>query len=137
MGYAVLGRTEAELGHWDEAISAFTQGLEVSHDSPFLQALLAYAHAGGGDEARAHVLLRQLEEESHDECFPAYDVSAVHAILNQEKQALQNIYRAYGTRDMKTIFVKHDPRFARLRGSTGFKQVASALCSGADLRFAV
>jgi TolB-like protein len=137
MGYALLGRTEAELGNWDEAISAFTQGLEVSDGSPFLQALLAYAHAGSGDESRAHVLLRELERESHDECFPAYDVSAVHAILNQEKQALQNIHRAYGARDMKTIFVKHDPRFARLRGSTGFQQVASALCSGMEGRFAI
>jgi serine/threonine-protein kinase len=136
MGYALLGRTEVELGNWNEAISAFTQGLETGHRAPFLQALLAYAHAGSGDELRAQRLLRKLEEESNDECFPAYDVSAVHAILNQEKQALHNIYRAYGTRDMKTIFVKHDPRFARLRGSSGFQQVAAALCSGADMRFA-
>src|SRR5579859_3857291 len=130
MGYALLGRTEVELGNWDEAITAFTRGLEISHRSPFIKALLAYAHAGSGDAFRATSLLRELEEESQDECFPAYDVSAVHAILNQEKQALQNISRAYGTRDMKTIFVKHDPRFAKLRGSTGFQHIESALCSG-------
>jgi tetratricopeptide (TPR) repeat protein len=130
MGYALLGRTEMELGNWDEAISAFTRGLEISHRSLFIKALLAYAYAGSGDALKANDLLRELEEESHDECFPAYDVSAVHAILNQDKQALQNIYRAYGTRDMKTIFVKHDPRFARLRDSTGFQQIASALRSG-------
>jgi serine/threonine-protein kinase len=134
MGYALLGRTEAELGNWDEAISAFEQGLKVSHGLPFLQALLAYAHAGSGDESRARDLLRKLDEEKHDQCYPAYDVSAVHAILNQEKQALQNIHRAYGTRDMKTIFVKHDPRFVRLHGSTGFQHLASALCSVTDMR---
>ncbi len=128
MGYALLGRTEVELGNWDEAITAFTRGLDISHRSPFIKALLAYAHAGSGDAVSANSLLRELEEESLDECFPAYDVSAVHAILNQEKQALQNIYRAYGTRDMKTIFVKHDPRFAKLRGSRGFQQLASAMC---------
>jgi TolB-like protein len=137
MGYALLGRTEAELGNWDEAISAFEQGLKVSHGLPFLQALLAYAHAGSGDESRARALLRKLDEEKHDQCFPAYDVSAVHAILNQEKQALQNIHRAYGTRDMKTIFVKHDPRFARLHGSTGFQHLASTLCSVTDMRCGV
>jgi TolB-like protein len=128
MGYALLGRTEAELGNWDEAIQAFTRGLEVSHDSAFIKALLAYAYAGNGEASTAGSLLRELEQESQDECFPAYDVSAVHAILNQEKEALQKMNRAYGTRDMKTIFVQHDPRFRRLRESIGFQQIASANC---------
>jgi len=137
MGYALLGRTEVELGNWDEAITAFTRGLEISHRSPFIKALLAYAHAGSGDASSANSLLSELEEDSHDECFPAYDVSAVHAILNQEKQALQNIYRAYGTRDMKTIFVKHDPRFAKLRGSSGFQQIASTMFSSVAISAAI
>jgi len=127
MGYALLGRTEVELGNWDAAISAFTRGHEVSHRSPFITALLAYAYAGSGDAAKANQLLREVERESHDSCYPAYDVSAVHAILNQEKQALKNIYRAYGTRDMKTIFVKLDPRFAKIRHSSGFQEIASAV----------
>jgi tetratricopeptide (TPR) repeat protein len=128
MGYALLGRTEAELGNWDEAIRAFTRGLEVSHQSAFIKALLAYAYAGNGEESTATSLLRELEEQSHDECFPAYDVSAVHAILNQEKEALQKMNRAYCTRDMKTIFVQHDPRFRRLREFRGFQQIASTIC---------
>jgi Flp pilus assembly protein TadD len=131
MGYALLGRTEAELGNWDEAIRAFTRGLEVSHDSSFIKALLAYAYAGNGEASTAGSLLRELEQDSHNECFPAYDVSAVHAILNQETEALQKMRRAYGTRDMKTIFVQHDPRFRRLRELEGFQQIASGICPDA------
>jgi len=127
MGYALLGRIEAELGNWDRAIKAFEQGLEISPQCPFLKALLAYACAGRGDAANAHAILRELEAQSHDECFTAYDVSAVHAILNQESEALKKLYKAFGTRDMKTIFVSHDPRFARLRNSIGFQRFASAL----------
>jgi serine/threonine-protein kinase len=136
MGYALLGRAEVELGNWSEAISAFTQGIETSHHAPFFQALLAYAYARSGDDSTASELLRKLEEEP-DQCFPAYDVSAVHAILNREKQALHNIYRAYDTRDIKAMFLKHDPRFDRLRGSTGFQHVESALSSGVKLRCAI
>lgn len=128
MGYALLGRTEAELGNWDEAIQAFTRGLEVSHQSAFIKALLAYAYAGKGEASTANSLLHELEQESHDECYPAYDVSAVHAILNQEKEALQNMNRACGARDMKTIFVQQDPRFRRLREFKGFEQIASSIC---------
>jgi TolB-like protein len=131
MGHALLGRTEAALGKWDEAIRAFTRGLEVSDSSAFIKALLAYAYAGSGDASRASSLLLELEQESHDKCFPAYDVSAVHAILNQETEALQKMNRAYATRDMKAIFVQHDPRFRRLREFKGFQQMASANCPSA------
>ena len=134
MGYALLGRTEAELENWDEAILAFTHGLEVSHQSAFIKALLAYAYAGNGEESTANSLLRELEQESDDVCFPAYDVSAVHAILNQEKEALQKMNRAYDARDMKTIFVQQDPRFRRLREFKGFEQIASAICPYAATR---
>ena len=137
MGYALLGRTEAELGNWDEAIAAFRRGLEISPNSSFIKALLAYAYAGHGDRPKAFGLLREIEEEHDDECFPAYDVSAVHAILNREDDALRNIHKAVGTRDMKSIFVEHDPRFARLRGSTGFKEIASAIRSDAIMPIAV
>jgi serine/threonine-protein kinase len=127
MGYALLGRTEAELGNWDDAISAFHRGLEVSNGCPFIKALLAYAYAGSGDAQKAQAVLSELEQDSHDECFPAYDVSAVHAILDQENEALQKMHKACGTRDMKTIFLLHDPRFARLRNSAEFQQIASTL----------
>jgi len=132
MGYALLGRTEAELGNWDEAIKAFQRGLGISSQCPFLKALLAYAYAGRGDASAARELLRELEEQSEDDCFPAYDVSAVHAILNQENEALQKINKAYSTRDMKTIFMPHDPRFTRLRDSPVFKQITLALSDEAE-----
>lgn len=129
MGYALLGRTEAELGNWDEAISAFKRGLEISAHSSFIRALLAYAYAGSGEKAKACGLLSELEEQRNDACFPAYDVSAVHVILDREDDALRNFTKAVSARDMKSIFVEHDPRFARLRSSTGYKQIASAIRS--------
>jgi tetratricopeptide (TPR) repeat protein len=118
---------EAELGNWDGALSAFGRTLELSNDSAFAKALLAYAHAGRGDVPQADAILGRLDREANDACFPAYDVSAAHSILNHEQAALKNISRACDTRDMKTIFVRHDPRFARLRSSAGFHEIASTM----------
>lgn len=137
LGYALLGRTEAELGNWKEAIDAFAHGLEISPRSTFIKALLAYAYAGSGDEPSADRLLREIEEERQDECFPAYDVSAVHAILNREDEALRHIHNAVGARDMKSIFLEHDPRFAKLRRANGFKQIASAIHADVVMPLAV
>jgi serine/threonine-protein kinase len=128
MGYALLGRTEAQLGHWDRAIDAFRRGSETSGLSAFMKALLAFGYAGSGDRFSANALLHELEQD-HGDCFPAYDVSAVHAALNQEQKALQQIHKALGVRDMKMIFVQHDPRFARLRNSAGFQRIASGVFS--------
>jgi hypothetical protein len=129
MGHALLGRTEAERGNWDLAIEAFRSGLELASDSTFLKALLAYGHAGSGDAHTATEILREIEAERGDACFPAYDVSAVHAILNQEHEALQNIFKAYDMRDIKMTWLQHDPRFTRLRGLAQFQQIASSVCS--------
>ena len=127
MGRAMLGRIEAERGHWDEALSVFNHTSAISNHSPFSKALVAYAHAGSGDATAASAILNDLNQKKDDACFPAYDVSAVESILNRQDDALQNIGRAYNIRDMKTIFVKHDPRFASLRSSPGFHRIASTM----------
>lgn len=127
MGHALLGRTEIERGNWNQAILSLNRGLELAKYSPCILALLAYAYAGAGDAAKANSILLELEDGRSSGCFPAYDVSAVHAVLNQEGQALQNIHRAYDNRDMKTIFVGCDPRFARLRESLKFQQIVSSI----------
>jgi serine/threonine-protein kinase len=127
MGQALLGRIEAQLGNWDDAISAFKRGLELSHGSMFTKALLAYAYVGSGNATRAMPLLRELERESSDECFPDYDVSAVHAILNNEEAALEHLHRACNARNIMTLFARHDPRFARLRNSSGFQRISSRI----------
>ncbi len=125
MGHALLGRTEIERSNWNQAILALRSGLDLSAGSPCILALLAYAHAAAGDAPQARSMLRDLEDPRSVDCFPAYDVSAVHALLNQEDLALKNIQRAHDTRDMKTIFVHQDPRFKKLRGSASFQQIAS------------
>jgi TolB-like protein len=129
MGHALLGRTQAERGDWEQAIKAFERGLELSADSTFLKALLAYGHAGGGDAERATEILREIEADAGDACFPAYDVSAAHAKLNQESEALQNICKAYEMRDMKMIYIQYDPRFTSLRGLPQFRKIASSICA--------
>jgi serine/threonine-protein kinase len=127
MGHALLGRTEAARGNWDQAIHALNRGLALSNRSPSILALLAYAHAGAGDVPAAESMLLELQKCRWGGCFPAYDVSAVHAILNREREALQYMSIAHDRRDMKTIYVNHDPRFSRLRNSHQFRRIASSI----------
>ena len=127
MGHALLGRIEAQLGNWDQAIAAFECGLNLSEHSMFNKALLAYAYAGRGEASKARLLLRELEGDSSSECYPEYDVSAAHAVLNEEQEALNHLQRACQARNVMTIFAGRDPRFARLRNTSGFQQIATSI----------
>ncbi|WP_446742713.1 tetratricopeptide repeat protein [Silvibacterium acidisoli] len=125
MGYVTLGRIESELGQWNKAITAFNKAAENMSHSLLSQALLAFAFAGSGEENRARRMLAEVEARSSESCYPAYETAAVYALLDERDSALNCLKRAIKTRDMKTIFVKHDPRFARLRETSGFEEVTS------------
>jgi tetratricopeptide (TPR) repeat protein len=127
MGYVLLGRAEAQLGNWEQAISAFTRGVEISGGSLFSKALLASAYAGSGDESRAREILNQLSAERGKEGFPSYDVSAAYAVLKQEREALKFIRMAFEKRDMMTLYISQDPRFSRLRSSEEFRKLSSSI----------
>ena len=121
----MLGRTHAERGNWQEAIHAFERGLGLSTRSLLLKALVAYGHAGLGNSERANEILQEIEADAGDECFPAYDVSAVHAKLRQEKKALENILKAYDMHDMKLTYLQYDPRFNTLRSLPELRKINS------------
>lgn len=125
--HVLLGRTEAERGNWDDAIAAFLGAQELSDQSPSLYAHLAYAYAGSGDTTTANTLLSTIGAKSLDVCFPAYDVAAVHAILNRKTEALEHLHRAHEMREMKMIYMRHDPRFTSLRTSVPFQRIASSI----------
>jgi tetratricopeptide (TPR) repeat protein len=125
MGYAILGRAESQLGNWDKAVSAFTKGVELSQGSPFNRALLASAYAGSKEVSKAHAILDKLSAEEDSDDFPAFDISAAYAVLQQEKEALRNFRRAIDRRDVMTVFAGQDPRFSRLRNSAGYRQIIS------------
>ena len=127
IGHALLGRTQAERGNWEQAIQSFERGLEVSTDSALLKALVAYGHAGAGNADRATEILREVETDAANECFPAYDVSAVYAILKRENQALENISRAYEMHDIKMTYIQYDPRFKSLRSLPQIQQITASM----------
>jgi tetratricopeptide (TPR) repeat protein len=136
MGHALLGRAQAERGNWERAIQSFERGLEVSTDSALLKALIAYGHAGAGDADRANEILREIEADTGNECFPAYDVSAVYAILERENQAVENICRAYDMHDIKMTYIQYDPRFKSLRSLPQIQQITASMFPVPRIRFA-
>ncbi len=124
MNHSLLGRIDAMLGNWDDALAAFEQTVLLSDNSPLSHALLAYGYAGADDPDHANHLLATLEQQRHDACYPAYEIAIAHAMLHQDQDALNNLARACDLGDMKTIFIAQDPSLRRLRSMSGFNRIA-------------
>jgi len=126
MNHAMLGRIEAMLGNWDQALAAFDQTAVLSDNSLLSRALLAYAHAGADDTYEARMELEALEECRHDACYPAYEIASAHTRLNQTDQAIENLQKARELGDMKTIFTGQDPSLMKLRPLPAFQRIVES-----------
>ncbi|ADW70321.1 tetratricopeptide repeat protein [Granulicella tundricola] len=123
--HALLTRILAVSGDWDGALTECQTAVEISGRSPSSLALMAYVQAGRGDVQAANSMLDLLRTEVTGDFFPSYEVSAVHAALKQEGQAIEQLYTACRQRDMKTIHMNYDPRFEHLRTLPAFQELAT------------
>lgn len=129
MGQALLGRIYAQRKEWDRTLGAFEEVAKLSDGAPFACALVAYAHAGSGAKVQAMKIVDKLAAEQHSSSYPAYDMSGVYLTLSMKEKALTQMAQACAARDMKAIYMEQDPRFAGLRFSPEFRQIAnSQLC---------
>lgn len=122
------------LGSLDEREGRFEQALEQYRES--------WKYSGGSSAARSHtgrvlarlgrkqealeVLsdLRQLSRERH---ISAVDFAMVHLGLGEEETALDYLYRAYGDRSSRLMWVGVDPFFERLRGNERYRALMRRL----------
>jgi tetratricopeptide (TPR) repeat protein len=125
MAHALHTRILAASGDWDGAMSECQTTVEISGRSPSSLALMAYVQAGRGDVQAANSMLELLRSEVKGDLFPSYEVSAVHAALKQEGQAIEQLYTACRLRDMKTIHMNYDPRFEHLRSLPAFQELTT------------
>lgn len=126
MGQALLGRIHAQRNEWDRTLAAFEEVSRLSDGAPFARALVAYAHAGLGSKAKAMTIVEELARMQHSSSYPAYDMSGVYLMLRMKENALSHVAQACAARDMKAIYMEQDPRFAGLRFSPEFQQIATS-----------
>ena len=125
-----LGVVYMHQGQLDAAIEELTQSVELSAGMPPTLAMLAYAHAKSGDEARALAVLAELKglrEPSNPGYAPPLLIAYVYEGLGMTDDALDWLEQAFEERDGWLVYLNSFPRFESLRGEPRFQDILRRL----------
>jgi len=84
-------------------------------------AMLSYAYALSGDIPRAKSELEKTLSEFPDQS--SFHLARIYLILNDHKEALHQLEKAYEMRDIWMYCIKIDPTFDAIREDPGFKSL--------------
>lgn len=126
-GHMSLGMVLERLGRTEKAVAEFRSAVEYSENGGMARALLAYGLASAGDKAGALEILDVLLRLRQRRYFSPYWVAAIFAALGQRSEAFRWLEIATEERCSWVVFVREDPKFARLRDDARFQAIVDAV----------
>jgi serine/threonine-protein kinase len=116
-----LGEGLLHSGNHAESIPEFEKGVELSHGSPDLLALLGHGYAVAGERERAESILARLREASRVRYVPAWDMALVHLALGNVEESFQWLDKAFEERAQGLAHIKVDPHLDPIRSDPRFE----------------
>jgi TolB-like protein/tetratricopeptide (TPR) repeat protein len=123
-GLAQLNRLE---GRSDEQLDQLRIAVQLSGNSAYMRAHLAYGYAIAGDRARAEALRRELEAEGPHKYVAPYHLALISAGLRDEATAVRWLERAYDDRSGWLVFLPVEPEFDGMRPRPDFQQLLARI----------
>ena len=123
--YWALGFIQELRREPDESIAAFQRAVQLSPQSPRMQAALGRALAIAGKRPLASKVLKTLNElATHRYVSPA-DVALVYFALGQNEVGFEWLERARAERSFEMLAIKVDPKWDALRESARFAGIVA------------
>jgi serine/threonine-protein kinase len=118
-----LGMAYEQKGMYKEAIVEFEQAAALSGGATLMKAHLGHAYARAGDRARAEQVLAELEVRGKQSYVSSYHAALIYAGLGEVDKAFEQLERAYDERAEFLVYLKMEPRLARLRADARFQNL--------------
>lgn len=118
-GHVKLGWVYEQLGKYDEAITEFQIALKIDY-SLALEAILAHTFALALKKNEAIKIIGQLKEKAQQEYITPYLMAIIYIALQDKKNALAWLKKAYHDRDGWMAWIKVDPKLDPLRPDPEF-----------------
>lgn len=128
--YWALGFIQEQRQEIDESIAAFQRAVQLSPQSPRMQAALGRALAISGKRPLASRVLRTLNELATHRYVSPVDVALVHFALGQNDVGFEWLERARDERSFEMLSIKVDPKWDNLREDERFSAVLSRVGAG-------
>jgi TolB-like protein/DNA-binding winged helix-turn-helix (wHTH) protein/tetratricopeptide (TPR) repeat protein len=118
-----LARCYWQTDDWKRAIPEAERALADSETNLWALAWLGYAYGASGDRPRGRNVLGYLETLTQQRHVPSYYRALVHAGLDEEDEAFQDLERACAERSGWMMHLKVAPEFDRIRADPRFGEL--------------
>ena len=97
--------------------------MQLSGNSAYMRAHLAYGYAVAGDRTRAEALRREIEAEGPSRYVAPYHLALIAAGLGETGEAMNWLERAFADRSGWLVFLAVEPEFDNMRQVPEFQQL--------------
>src|SRR5262249_18055131 len=118
-----LGRAYEQKRMYPEAITEFEQAGTALKDWPVIIAAAGHADAQWGHKSDGTAALHRMNELSKEEYVTPYGVALIFAGLDDKRQAMSWLQKAYKDRSHWLVWLNLDPRFDNIRSQPHFQEL--------------
>jgi tetratricopeptide (TPR) repeat protein len=126
LAHWALGLAYEQLGEYKLAIVERKRAVELSGQSPWMAAGLAYSNALSGNRTEAKRLLEPLRRQA-DQSSISYEITTVYAALGDQAEALRWLTRAFDHHSEWAPYMKIEPRLKCMWNNPGFQELVSRM----------
>jgi len=119
--YTTLGRAQALLGNYPDALAMLEKGHAIAGDMNSILAAIGEVSGRAGDCAAARRMLGQLAARAADRYVPATSFAIVHLGLGEREEALRYLEQGCERHDISMVSVNTHPIYDDLRGEPRFE----------------
>jgi serine/threonine-protein kinase len=125
--YWILGLVQEQRGELDESAAAFQRAIQLSPQSPIMQAALGRTLALSGRQNEATRILEELHHLAERRYVSPFELAGLHFALGQAEKGFTWLTKAFQDRCFELISIRVDPRFKALQGNPRFHTLFSQL----------
>jgi TolB-like protein/DNA-binding winged helix-turn-helix (wHTH) protein len=118
-----LAQTHLANGNNARAIDELQRAFELSGNSTYMRAHLAFGLAKAGNRERAMTIQRDLENESRERYQPPYHQALIALGLGDQGAMMRALDRAFADRSGWMVFLPVEPEFAAVRATPEFQRL--------------
>jgi serine/threonine-protein kinase len=118
--YLMLGLVQEQRGDFDESAAAFQRAIQLSPQSPLMNAALGRTFALSGKLDQARQILQELRSLAGKRYVSPLDIASLHFALDETEKGFEWLAKAFQDRCFELISIRVDPRLQSLRGNPRF-----------------
>jgi TolB-like protein/Flp pilus assembly protein TadD len=125
--YWILGLVQEQRGDFDESVAAFQRAIQLSPQSPLLQAGLGRTFALAGKRDEALQILRELHTLAGRRYVSPFELASLHLAIGELEEGFGWLTKAFEDRSFELLSIRVDPRLESIRGNSRFHDLVNRL----------